>query len=149
MPESVPTISFDRRKASHVHPKLIQSLRDNKFFELLITFQTRQNDRTPTGDFNRPAQWDDVEDLVDIPCRRGVPESSQRQGNERLFEWGRLQQDEYVIVLNGYYPAVQAEMRAVTSDGMFIDIRGVLHDSASKLTTVTGRTFTPGLEGQK
>jgi hypothetical protein len=85
--------------------------------------------------------------LQDIPCRRGVPESSERQANERTTDWGRIDINSFVIVLNGYYPQVMANMRAVLSDGIKVDIRGVLSDSDMEITTVTGRTIDPGTEG--
>jgi hypothetical protein len=140
MPESVPTTEFTRKKASHAHPRLLESLEDNAFYPMTVTIQTRIGTRTATGGWSSPGTWDDV--LVDIPCRRGIPTASERRST-----WGRVEQDVYAIALNGYYPQIHAEMRAVTSDGIYVDIRGVTHDSDDQMTVLDGRTVDPGSEG--
>lgn len=140
MPESVPFTPFSRKKASHAHPKLINHLQDDDFFPLTVTIQRRTGDRTPTGGFSSPGTWTDI--LKDIPCRRGIPAASERRST-----WGRIEQEGYSIALNGYYPEIHADMRAVTSDGIDVDIRGVMHDSDEQMTVLDGRTVNPGSEG--
>jgi len=152
MPSSVPTRPFERRKASHAHPRIVEHLDANGFFNITVTFQTRDNtapNRTPSGGYVSPSTWTNVPGLVDIPARRSVPESSERQANERTVDWGRIDTDALVIALNGFYPQAKAGMRIVTSDGLYahIDLRGVVHDSERRETTVTGRVTTPGGEG--
>ena len=140
MPESVPLTPFVRKKASHAHPKLLSELQGNAFFPMTVTIQTRTGTRTATGGFSSPGTWEDV--LKDIPCRRGLP-----SGAERRSTWGRVEQDNYNIALNGFYPEVTADMRAVTSDGFYIDIRAAQHDSDDQMTVLQGRTVNPGSEG--
>lgn len=140
MPEATQTTPFVRRKASHVHPRLMRELEDNQFFPMTVTIQRRIGERTPTGGWTSPGTWEDV--YVDIPARRGIPVASERRST-----WGRVDQYQYDIALNGYYPAIQADMRAVTSDGVEVDIRGVMADSDDNMTTLTGRTVNPGSEG--
>jgi hypothetical protein len=148
MPDPVvPGVPFTRQKASHVHPRLVGHLLDNVFFEMTVTIQEPVSNRTPTGGTTSPGAWADVTGLVDIPARMGVPESSERQANERTTDWGRIDVNSYVIVLSGYYPQIQAHWRVLTDEGRKIDIRGVLSDSAKHITTVTGRDASPGGEG--
>jgi hypothetical protein len=140
MPRSVPTRPFVRRKASHSHPRVLAHLQDNDFYPLTISIQSRTGERTPTGGWSSPGVWQDV--LVGIPARRGLINSGERRST-----WGRVDQYIYDVALNGYYPEVKADMRAVTSDGIEIDIRGVMHDSDTRMTTFSGRTVNPGSEG--
>ena len=140
MPEGVQPAVFVRRKASHAHPRLMRALMSNDFFPMTVTIQRRTGERTPTGGWTSPGAWTNVYDS--IPARRGIPVSSERRST-----WGRVDQYQYDIALNGYYPDIQADMRAVTSDGVEVDIRGVLADSDDNMTTLTGRTVNPGSEG--
>jgi hypothetical protein len=144
MPESVAETTFTRRKASHAHPRLLRALEANGFYPMTVTFQERTGTRLPSGGWSSPGDWTDVLGLVDIPARRGLLSSSERRST-----WGRSDQDVYTLALNGYYPDVHGDMRAVTSDGIEIDIRGAMHDSAATMTTVVGRTVTPGSEGEE
>jgi len=139
------------RRGSLVHPRLIKNLESRGFFPMKVTLQ-RRNDgssRTPSGGFTSPAAWTDVVGLVNVPCRRGVPESAQRQGREMSTADIIAATDTYVVILNGHYPNVRPDMRALMSDGQAIDISGVVSDSAGVMTTFTGRVITPGSEGFK
>jgi hypothetical protein len=151
MPSSAGPIPFVRRKASHVHPSLLPNLTANVFFPMTITIQKLTEagnvNRTPTGGFVEPGIWEDMPNLVDIPSRRSVPQSAERQANEFSRDWGREDRNNYVVALNGYFPEIDASMRGVMSDGLIMDIRAAVVDSEFKMTTLTGRTVNPGTEG--
>lgn len=148
MPKSqVTPLPFTRVTAAHVHPQLIHSLLVTGLFPITVTIQARSDDRTPAGGFNSPADW--VTILAGIPARRGVPPLAERRPEERPESWGRIDELMFMIVLAGYYPQISSDMRAVTSDGNTVDIRGVYSDSATQITTLTARITTPGSEGYK
>jgi hypothetical protein len=120
----------------------------NAFYPITATIQKQHDgDRTPSGGFNSPGTWVTIPSLIEIPARRSVPQSAERQANEFQTDWGREDRNTFVVALQGYYPDIDASMRAVLSDGLVFDIRSAVADSAYQMTTIDGRTVNPGTEG--
>jgi len=152
MPESTPTRAFKRTTPALVHPRLVGNLDRLGWFPMTVTIQERldTNNRTAAGGWKTPAVWTDVSGLANVPCRRGVPEAVIRraQKNEQSIEFGRIDVDQYILALNGFYPGIRTDMRAVVSDGLILDVRSSLTDSGDKLTTIVGTITLPGSEGR-
>ena len=104
-------------------------------FDNTCTIRDRSGEGNSFGDAEEDSPYEDVDGLVDLPCRVGS-RSITLGAFERETGTSVTVARKKVILLKGYFPAVKEGMQAVTDDGLTWDIELVTHDSEEVTTSL-------------
>lgn len=128
-------------RGATVDPRMVPGLLGAGFFPHVCAIQSRSDVQTPTGS-PRPS-WTTRPGLGAVPCRRAITALSSGGREVRTVAIAAIEQNDYVLVLAGYYPQITAKDSALWDDGTRYDINIVNFDSASVLTYLMVRTVQP------
>jgi hypothetical protein len=127
-------------RSAAVHPRMLESLRG--FFAHTCAVQARTDIQTATGS-PRPS-WATRTGLEAVRCRRSVASLSAGGREVRTAAIAAIEQNDYVIVLDGFFPQITARDSVLWEDGKTrYDVQIVNHDSASALTYLMVRVVQP------
>lgn len=118
---------------------MTRSLFSSRRLERLVNFypdtcQIQEATETVSTMGSVSASWTAVEGLEDVGCKIAPRFFDQPGGaRENRREEITTQTRQFHIALNGHFPGIRAEMRAVSGSRTF-DILGVEHDSHGTMT---------------
>ena len=128
-------------RGATVDPRMIAGLQGLGFFDHVANVQSRTDVQTPTGS-PRPS-WTTRTGLGAVPCRRAVPSLSGGGREVRTTAIAAIEENDYVLILAGYFPQITAKDSAVLDSTTRYDINVVNIDSESALTYLLVRTVQP------
>lgn len=99
------------------------------FYPSLCTIQVATETDSSTGE--PISSWADVPELVDIPCRIAAQQTREQRNSDQVYSLAT-----HHVALNGYYPEIESEDRAVV-DGVIYTIEGpAQHDGNQQMTRI-------------
>jgi hypothetical protein len=130
------------KQGALIDPRMVAGLERSGAFPHTCTVQQRQDTQDSTGAV-RP-HWATRTGCENVSCRRAISSLGSGGREVRTASIAAIEQNDYIIILAGYYPQITAKDSVLWDDGTTrYDINIANHDSASQLTWLMVRVVQP------